>query len=74
MPPDRKIPRPHANPDKSSPGEIYLEFKMVGNAMKVSAIDADTGTEISIIGPRNASRDALVATAVNKLKYVMAKA
>lgn len=42
--------------------------------MKVSAIDADTGTEISIFGPLSASKDALTATAVNKLKYVMAKA
>lgn len=53
---------------------VYLiEFKQVGNSIKVSAIDPDTGTEVSIVGDPKASQDELSRVAVDKLLYVLAK-
>lgn len=49
-------------------GEIYLEFIPVGRQVKVVAIDAATGTEVSIVGPVTASQAELQRVAVAKLK------
>ena len=59
----------------SSPGkgEIYIEFVVRGSVVKVTAIDANTGTEASIVGPANAAQVALADAARRKLAYVMAK-
>ncbi len=54
-------------------GEYLIEFIQVGSYMKVSAIDAVSGREVSIVGPANAPRAHLTRVAINKLKYVMAK-
>ncbi|HHK74735.1 MAG TPA: hypothetical protein ENJ57_06185, partial [Rhizobiales bacterium] len=54
-------------------GEVYLEFVPLGNMVKVSAVDATTGEEVSIAGPRNASRAELERTALAKLRYVQRK-
>ena len=56
-----------------SKGDILIEFVIQGNFVKVTAIDAATGTEGSIIGPANAPREALSQAAVRKLKYVIEK-
>ena len=48
--------------------EIYLEFQVIGTSQKVSAIDAKTGTEVSVAGPVNASRDHISKIAVQKLQ------
>ena len=53
--------------------EIFVEFVVQGNVVKVTAIDAASGVEASIVGPANAARDALSHAAVRKLKYVMEK-
>ena len=54
--------------------EGYLvEFIQIGSSVKVSAVDPVTGREVSIVGPAKATRDHLTRTAVNKLKYVLAK-
>jgi hypothetical protein len=53
--------------------EILIEIVTVGAYAKVSAIDAETGTEVSITGPANADRDSLEAAAVAKLEYVLKK-
>lgn len=50
------------------PGEIYIEFKQVGQAFKVNAVDAATGEEVSIMGPASAARSDLERIAVRKLK------
>ncbi len=56
------------------PGEGYIvEFRRLGNSVKVSAIDPETGTEVSIVGPANASQSELSRNAINKLKYVLSK-
>jgi len=50
-----------------------VEFIQIGASVKVSAVDPVSGREVSIVGPASASRDQLSRTAVNKLKYVLAK-
>jgi hypothetical protein len=54
--------------------EIFIEIVTVGTFAKVSAIDSETGTEVSITGPANADRSILEAAAVQKLEYVLKKA
>ncbi len=54
-------------------GEIYIEFVSQGTVTKVTAIDAKSGAEVSIMGPAGAPRAALSDAAVRKLRYVMAK-
>ncbi|HEY8352732.1 MAG TPA: hypothetical protein VIK87_09320 [Sphingomonadales bacterium] len=50
--------------------EGYLiEFIQIGNAVKVSAVDPETGLEVSIVGSPRMSRDALADAAVRKLRY-----
>ena len=53
--------------------EILIEFIVQGNVVKATAIDPDTGTEASIVGPANAGREALVEAARRKLSYVLKK-
>ncbi len=58
----------------SSPkGEVFVEFVVQGNVVKVTAIDSVTGTEACIVGPANAGRDVLAQAAARKLKYVLEK-
>ena len=56
-----------------SKDEIFVEFVMQGNVVKVTAIHAASGAEASIVGPANAPRAALADAAARKLKYVMEK-
>jgi hypothetical protein len=49
-------------------GEIYFEFTAIGRNVKVSAIDAATGTEVSILGPVTASRADLQRLELQKLR------
>ena len=53
--------------------EIYVEFVMLGNVVKATAIDPDTGVEASIVGPAGAPRAILAENARKKLEYVKAK-
>lgn len=54
-------------------GEVLLEFHRIGRSVKVSAVDPETGTEVSIIGPASAGEAELRRAAVNKLNYVLAR-
>jgi len=55
-------------------GPHYLiEIVTVGTFAKVSAIDPNSGIEVSITGPANADRGSLEAAAVAKLEYVLRK-
>jgi hypothetical protein len=49
-------------------GGVYFEFTPVGASVKVAAIDAATGTEISVVGPARASQADLQRLALQKLK------
>ena len=60
-------------PAALSGGEIYVEYRVQGNVVKVTAIDPGTGTEASIMGPASAPRAPLTDAAVRKLKFVLAK-
>ena len=55
------------------PKEIFVEFIMLGNTVKATAIDPDTGLEASIVGPANAPRSTLAEAARKKLEYVAKK-
>ncbi len=55
------------------PREIFVEFIQMGNSVKATAIDPDTGLEASIVGPANAPRSTLVEAARRKLEYVQRK-
>ncbi|TMJ06419.1 MAG: serine hydroxymethyltransferase [Alphaproteobacteria bacterium] len=50
------------------PREVFFEFIAIGTTVKVVAIDAATGTEVSIMGPANAAQADLERLALGKLK------
>lgn len=50
------------------PGEIYIEFHAIGRQVKVNAIDAATGVEVSVFGPATTSQKDLERLAVRKLQ------
>jgi len=54
-------------------GEIYIEYKQVGQTMKVIAVDAATGTEVVIMGPASAAQSHLQKVAIQKLKMQLKK-
>ncbi len=54
-------------------GEVLFEFRRVGNAVKVSAIDPVSNTEVSIVGTPRAGEQALKAVALRKLQFVLAR-
>ncbi|HEY3919809.1 MAG TPA: hypothetical protein VGL83_18610 [Stellaceae bacterium] len=51
--------------------EVIFEFIRVGAALKVTAVDAETGIEASIVGDPNADEASLRRVAKQKLDYVM---
>lgn len=78
------VPRNSSPNDKSGRGsasvrsgvphgerEVYLEFLVVGDSIKVVAVDAASGTEVSITGSVHAPKAELEKVAMDKLRYVM---
>lgn len=57
----------------SAEREVIFEFLRVGAALKITAIDAATGTEVSMVGDPNAGQETLRRLAAQKLAYVMRK-
>jgi hypothetical protein len=55
------------------PREVYFEFIAIGSAVKVVAIDALTGIEVSAIGPASAAQADLERLALGKLKARLAR-
>lgn len=53
--------------------EVILEFQRLGDYVKVSAMDAETLTETSIVGAASVSRAELERLALKKLDYVLKK-
>ena len=53
--------------------DVYFEFTAIGAAVKVSAIDAVTGTEVSVMGPTSATQSDLERLALAKLKARLAR-
>lgn len=59
--------------DDFDQGEVLFEVRQVGNAVKVSAIDPVTNTEVCVVGSVNASPYTLKMNAVRKLQMVLRK-
>jgi hypothetical protein len=55
------------------PREVFFEFIAIGTTVKVVAIDAATGTEVSIMGPVGAAQADLEQLALSKLKARLAR-
>ena len=53
--------------------EIFVEFVILGNTVKATAIDPETGIEASIVGPASAPQSILAENARRKLEYVQKK-
>lgn len=53
--------------------EVIIEYIPVGMYVKVSAMDTQSLTEISIQGPASASEETLKRNALKRLEYVMKK-
>jgi hypothetical protein len=53
--------------------DVIFEFYRVGNSVKVSAVDTETLTEVSVVGPATASEATLRQNALRKLEFVLAK-
>ena len=51
--------------------EIYIELVRVGDSVKLTAIDAETGVEAVVIGPAHAARADLEKLAVGKLARLL---
>lgn len=52
---------------------IILEIRRIGNTQKVSAIDEQTGTEVSFMAPLSAAKIDIQRLARAKLTYVINK-
>jgi uncharacterized protein DUF6898 len=53
--------------------EVYFEFTQVGPSVRVAAIDAATGVEVTVIGPATAAPSHLQQLALAKLKARLAR-
>ncbi len=58
---------------KLSNREVIIEFYPLGGYVKVSAMDTQSLTEISIQGPASASQETLKHNAIKRLEYVLKK-
>ncbi len=54
--------------------EVFFEKKQIGNIVRITAIDAASGTEVIIQAPARTSQHDLQRMAYNKLNYVLRKA
>ena len=52
-------------------GEVLFEVQQIGNAVKISAIDPATNTEVSVVGSPHMSPYSLKMNAVRKLKAAL---
>ncbi len=53
--------------------EAIVEFQRVGAYVKVSAVDPESLTEVSIVGDPQAGEARLTRLAVQRLDYVLAR-
>lgn len=53
------------------PDDILLEFQRFGHVVKVTAVDARTGTEVCLQAPAGLSQIELERAAAAKLAYVL---
>jgi hypothetical protein len=66
-------------PERGLPGSMaddqgyIIEFHRIGNAVKVTAMDPATLTEVSMVGAPGVGDTELTRLVVRKLEYVLAK-
>lgn len=53
--------------------EVLFEYQVVGNSVRVAAIDPRTNTEVVVVGSPNMTPYSLRVNAVRKLQFVLAK-
>ena len=53
--------------------EIILEVQRIGGTVRVTAIEANSGTEVVFQAPASTGRKEIERLAASKLHYVMAK-
>ncbi len=53
--------------------EYLIEYVTVGNAVKVTAVDPNTGAEVSTIAPSYMDRKLMAQAAIRKLQYKIKK-
>ena len=53
--------------------ELYVEFVVLGNTVKATAIDPETGLEASVVGPASAPQSVMAEAARRKLEYLNKK-
>jgi hypothetical protein len=53
------------------PRDALFEFHRIGAFVKVTAIDTETGIEVSIVGPSNGGDALLRANALRKLEAAL---
>jgi len=53
------------------PRDALFEYHRIGAFIKVTAIDTETGTEVSIVGPSNGAETMLRANALRKLEAAL---
>ena len=56
-----------AKQDLSNSGDVYFEFVAIGHSVKVTAVHAASGTEVSVVGLASAARSDLERLALQKL-------
>lgn len=56
-----------------APPEVFVEFRRIGNAVKVSVVDSESLVEVSVMGAASTPAALLERVAVRKLAYVLAK-
>mgnify|MGYP005811193457 CR=1 FL=1 len=59
---------PSPGPRPGEAREVIFEFSPIGGSVKLTAVDVETGIEVSVIGPSTASQHELERIAVQKLK------
>lgn len=59
--------------DKLAGREVIFEFRPMGNAMRVSAMDVATMTEVVVQCPVNAGEKVFKNSALARLEYVLKK-
>lgn len=71
MPPEGRDDPPHKPLSKEGGQgrEVLFEFTALGGSVKVSAVDVETGVEVSIIGPAHAAPKELQRVALQKLHF-----
>jgi hypothetical protein len=54
--------------DRAGPLEVLFEFTVIGATVRVAALDAASGIEVTVLGPAGAARADLERLALAKLK------